>query len=224
MAAENTSIRGRIPEQSPIPWLIAFEVSLAGLKRRFLRSLVTMSGVVLAIAFLGYMLVTDRITKALVDVRDADLNVILQQQGVDIFSETGTDALMLLLIGLARITCTVGIVNSMLMAVTERVREIGTLKCLGARDQFIIKSYFIESALQGICGAVIGMFLGVFVAMAATFVNYGGYVISYCPWLRIGSAMLICFLSGAAISILASIAPAYMAARKQPVDALRVEE
>ena len=54
-----------IPEQTPISWGIAFSISWRGLKRRFLRLLITMAGVVLAIAFLAYMLTTSDTTNAL---------------------------------------------------------------------------------------------------------------------------------------------------------------
>ena len=50
----------------------------------------------------------------------------------------------------------VGIINAMLMSVTERIREIGTMKCLGALDAFILKIYFIEAALQGLIGTAMG--------------------------------------------------------------------
>jgi putative ABC transport system permease protein len=213
-----------IPEQVSISWATALVISWAGLKRRFLRSLITMTGVILAIAFLAYMLTVQSVTDALVAVNSNDLNVLLQEAGVEIFGETGTDRMTILLLGLSLLTCMVGIVNAMLMSVTERVREIGTLKCLGAKDLFIVKTYFIESSLQGICGATLGMILGCVVAITALLGNYGKYVFSHFPVLPVTEALLISLLCGSLISILAAIAPAYIAAKKQPVDALRVEE
>ena len=144
---------GDIPEQIVIPWRTTFAISWRGLKRRFLRSLITMVGVILAIAFLAYMLTTGSILDALVTAADGDLLLRLQENGVDV-TRTGTDRMTLLLICLSLLTCMAGIINSMLMSVTERVREIGTLKCLGARDQFIVKTYLVESTLQGICGSL----------------------------------------------------------------------
>ena len=213
-----------IPEQVRVPWSVACAVSWAGLRRRLLRALVTMLGVILAIAFLAYMLVTDSITQALMAVNDNRLNLLLQRSGVDIFAAEGTDRMMLLLIGLSLITCLVGITNAMLMSVAERVREIGTLKCLGARDSFVVQSYFIESSVQGIMGALIGMFLGALVAVAVAVVNFGLYALTHLPLLPVLRALFLSFLVGAGLAVLASLAPAYMAARKQPVDALRIEE
>ena len=216
--------REQIPEQVPISWAIACTVSWAGLRRRLLRALITMVGVILAIAFLTYMLTTNSITQALVAANIDDLNVLLQQAGVDVFAGPKTDQMMLLLIGLSCLTALVGITNSMLMSVTERVREIGTLKCLGAQDVFILKTYFIESSLQGIMGAVIGMALGCLVALVIALVTFRGYAVTNFPVLLVLKSLLTSLVAGTLISVTASIAPAYMAARKQPVEALRVEE
>jgi len=118
----------------------------------------------------------------------------------------------------------VGIMNSMLMSVTERIKEIGTLKCLGALDSFIVKTYFIESSLQGVAGTVLGLSIGAAVAVAAAGANYQGYVLRYFPYLGLFKALLISLFVGTLLSVGASLLPAYMAARKEPVDAMRVEE
>ncbi len=213
-----------IPEQTAVPWATVLAISWAALKRRLLRSLITMTGVVLAIAFVSYMLTLDSVTRALVLVNDVELNVILQDAGIDIMAGGKTDTLMLLLLGLSLLTCAVGILNAMLMSVTERVKEIGTLKCIGARDLFIVKAYFIESSLQGICGALLGMTLGCVVGILGALKAYGMYAIHHFPVLSVFCALLISFVCGSLISILAAIAPAYVAARKEPVEALRVAE
>jgi ABC-type antimicrobial peptide transport system permease subunit len=213
-----------IPEQANVPWSTAFVVSWNSLKRRLGRSIVTMIGVILAIAFLAYMLINNSITFALIAAQDDKLSMLLQERGVDIYSEGETDSMTILLICLALITCLVGIVNSMLMSVTERVKEIGTLKCLGAMDFFILQSYFIESSLQGVLGTIVGIFLGAFVAVGTALLGYKGFVFPYFPWVGVLWAMSLSFLIGSLISVVASIAPAYWAARKEPVEAMRVEE
>ena len=213
-----------VPEQIPVPWRIAFTVSWGSLRRRILRSLVTMAGVVLAIAFLTYMQVTSNVTKALVAVNDSVLNALLQRAGVDIFAADRADRMMVLLIVLSLLACLVGILNSMLMSVTERIKEIGTLKCLGALDSFIVKTYLIESSLQGVLGTLVGIGIGVMVATAASVYNYRVYVYSHFPLQLVLRSVLISLMIGSLLSIVASILPAYIAARKQPVDAMRVEE
>ena len=67
-----------IPEQTQVSWGVTFSVSWAGIKRRFFRSIVTMAGVVMAIAFLTYMQVMNDIVRRLVAVNDKVLNVMLQ--------------------------------------------------------------------------------------------------------------------------------------------------
>jgi len=218
------STREQIPEQCPISWATIFSVSWAGLRRRMLRSAVTISCVVLAIAFISYMLIINDLTQALVDANISDLNVRLQQAGVDIYASTQTDQMTILLLGLALLTCTVGIVNSMLMAVTERIREIGTLKCLGARDMFVVKTYFVESTMQGICGSLVGMVVGCLIAIAVTAATYGAHVGGQFPVGNVLRSLAIAFACGFVIAVVSAIWPAYAAARKQPVEALRVEE
>ncbi len=217
-------VKGKIPVQAPVPWGVAFSVSWGSLKRRILRSLITMVGVVLGIAFLTYMLVNDNLVIALVALREDSLNVLLQKAGVDIFAEQGTDPMMLMLIGLSLFTCLVGIVNAMLMSVTERIKEIGTLKCVGAQDSFIVKTYFIESSLQGIIGTVTGMLIGLIVSIAVNLLSYGSFVFTGFPVLAVMKSALAAVLVGTVMSVVASLAPAYWAARKQPVEAMRVEE
>ncbi len=215
---------GNIPEQIRLSWAIAFQVSLAGLRRRFGRSMITMSGVVLAIAFLAYMLSSESIIKSLIQLDDDQLNIRLQEMGVNIFRGGGTDPMTYLLLGLTLLTCTVGITNSMLMAVTERTREIGTLKCLGASDDFILKTYFIESSLHGVCGAVLGMVIGLLVAIGVNWINYGHQALFALPLVGLLRALVISLVMGGLMTVTASLFPAYVAARKQPVEALRVEE
>lgn len=218
------SSEGSIPRQAAMAWSVIFRISVAGMRRRMMRSLVTVSCVVLALAFLSYMLVLADVTQALVNLNDARLNILLQDRGVDIFTETQNDPMTLLLIGLALVTCTVGVVNSMLMSVTERVREIGTLKCLGARDSFVVKTYLVESSLQGFVGAGIGVVLGCIVAVAASAASYPGFVARCFPAGPVAGSVLVSLVCGFCIAVTASIWPAWAAARKRPVEALRVEE
>lgn len=213
-----------IPEQGAVPWHTVFAVSWSSIRRRLFRSLVTMSGVVLAISFLTYMQVMNRITIELVRANDTILNVLLQQAGVDIYAADTTDRMMVLLITLSLLACLVGIVNSMLMSVAERVKEIGTLKCLGALDSFIVKTYFIESTIQGVTGTMLGLIVGLLVALGAAMANYRVYVLYHFPFLGAAKALLVSLLIGSFLSVVAAILPAYIAARKQPVDAMRVEE
>src|SRR5207249_10667555 len=77
------------------------------------------------------------------------------------------------LIGMALLVAFVGILNAMLMSVTERFREIGTMKCLGALDGFIVKLFLIESLFQGVVGTIIGVLVGLSLALISAAATYG---------------------------------------------------
>ena len=61
-------------------------------------------------------------------------------------------------------------------------------------------------------------------ALAVALSSYHSYVMAHFPWMKAGGSVLMAFIIGTLISVVASIAPAYWAARKQPVEALSVEE
>ena len=149
---------------------------------------------------------------------------MLLYAGVVIVAGKSSDSMTLLMLGLSLLTCLVGIINAMLMSVTERIKEIGTLKCLGALDSFIVKTYFIESSLQGVIGTIFGLCTGLVVAIGVSLYSYKGYVFNAFPWFEVLRSLVGALLIGSLISVAAAIAPAYWASIKQPVDAMRVEE
>ncbi len=128
------------------------------------------------------------------------------------------------LIIMALLTCTVGIANAMLMSVTERFREIGTMKCLGAQDSLVVKLFLLESAFQGVVGAAIGLGVGLLVSFAAAIAQYGGFGITNFPGVGMLKVIGWSILAGMLLSVVGAVYPALVAARMAPVDALRVEE
>src|SRR5205085_3164080 len=82
------------------------------------------------------------------------------------------------LVSLSLVVCTVGIANSMLMSVTERFKEIGTMKCLGALDGFIVKLFFIESCLLGFLASLLGCLAGIMVISALHLITDGAQAFS----------------------------------------------
>ncbi|MCK6474333.1 MAG: FtsX-like permease family protein [Planctomycetes bacterium] len=128
------------------------------------------------------------------------------------------------LIGLALLVAFVGIMNAMLMSVTERFREIGTMKCLGALDGFIVKLFLIESSLQGLVGTVLGVVLGLAIALWKLHSDFGGQVWSFLDWGALGVGMLLALLVGTVLAFVGAIVPAVIAARMEPVVAMRVDQ
>jgi hypothetical protein len=127
------------------------------------------------------------------------------------------------LIGLALLVAFAGILNAMLMSVTERFREIGTMKCLGALDSFIIKLFLIESLFQGGVGTIVGVLLGLLLSMANMSSSYGLYAWKNVPWHSLLLSVMICFAVGVLLTVAGALYPAWQAARMQPIDAMRVE-
>ena len=117
----------------------------------------------------------------------------------------------------------VGIANAMLMSITERFREIATMKCLGATDSFILIQFMMEACFQGVAGGVFGVFVGFILCMAKTTAAYGAYPFYYFPF----SGLLICgivsLFIGIFLAILASLYPSWAASRMAPMEAMRIE-
>jgi putative ABC transport system permease protein len=128
---------------------------------------------------------------------------------------------------LALAVATLGIVNTLVMAILERRREIGVLKALGAADGDVKQLFFVEAGVMGLAGGVLGVLLGWLIGQALTFAtnvylkrqDLPGVQISSVPlWLiagAIGFAVLV--------SLIAGLYPASRAAKLNPVDALRYE-
>lgn len=127
------------------------------------------------------------------------------------------------LIGLALMVAFVGILNAMIMSVTERFREIGTMKCLGALDSFIIKLFLLESLFQGAVGTVLGVILGLGLSLLSATISFGGDAWRNIPVTDLTYAVLITFAVGVGLTVAGALYPAWQAARMHPIEAMRVE-
>ncbi len=110
------------------------------------------------------------------------------------------------------------------MSVTERFREIGTMKCLGALDRFIVRIFVIEAAMQGLAGSFTGAILGGIVAILSTLFRFGTNGMANLPWQSMGITLGVATITGISLSLIGVLYPAIMAARMQPVEAMRVEQ
>jgi len=116
----------------------------------------------------------------------------------------------------------ISISNALLMSVTERIREIGTMKCLGALSSFIRRLFLIESALVGFAGSVVGMLLGALIPILIYGWIFGfGLMFQELPYLRLTLSCAGCVVVGTVLSMTAAIYPANFAARMVPASALR---
>ena len=130
--------------------------------------------------------------------------------------------ILTLIAGISLVVGGIGIMNIMLVSVTERTKEIGIRKALGAKERYIMSQFVIEaaatSALGGIIGIVVGYILS-FVASKVIFITLGE-PLTVAPTMV---AILVSVGISAAIGIFFGYMPAKKAARLNPIDALRYD-
>lgn len=148
-----------VNRQIVLPFAKSVEISLKSIKARFFRSLITTMSLVLAVSFLSFVSVSNDVANGLLATQERHLRQAVIRSGYDVGPEdtdVGASPKQRWIIILSLLVCVVGIVNAQLMAVTERFREIGTMKCLGALDRFILRLFLIEFGMQGLVGAAAG--------------------------------------------------------------------
>lgn len=206
--------REEIRRQIQLPWSEAFRISWRYVTIRIGRSLVTASTVFLSVAFLMAIFTMVLAAKA---------------AGQELDAPTRARYLWSVLMGF--MICSVGIINALLMSVTERFREIGTMKCLGALDEFIVRMFLIEAALTGLFGSFVGALAGALLMLLWSGFRVGFGVLGNLAWgirspdgsLGFGGCLGVSILAGTLLSVISAIIPALRAARLQAADALRTE-
>ncbi|WP_319765403.1 FtsX-like permease family protein [Maridesulfovibrio sp.] len=209
-----------VAAQVVLPFNKSFEISIKSLKSRFLRNMVTVTSLILAVSFLAYVLVGADISNGLYHSGNPDLIKALDKTGY----EPGGSAKERWIVILSLLVCTVGIVNAQLMAVTERFREIGTMKCLGALDSFVLRLFLLEASMQGTAGALLGSIFGAIIAILIGMLRFGFAALTMLPLDAVGLSLLYSIGVGFGLSLLGVLYPAFIAARMRPIEAMRVEE
>jgi len=191
----------KIERQISLPMSQAIKIAWRNITIRLSRALITGAGTLLGIAFLMSVFTS---------------SLVQQAQGIIISPAEQQKNAWLVVMSL--LVSVVGITNAMLMSVTERYKEIGTIKCLGALDNFIVKMFLIESGLLGLVGSAIGALVGA-VFMLATGLGALGKL----NWMQLLVSYGICLVLGTVLSIVAAVPPAIRAAKMPPADAMRSE-
>jgi len=158
------------------------------------------------------------------DPADDDFHIHTQQGMVDQVSTIINIFTMFLsfVVAIALLVGGIGVMNIMLVSVTERTREIGLRKALGATDRDILTQFLIEAVMLSSVGGLIGVLLGtLFSILASTVVRvffHFGWLFSF-PWI----GALLGVLVSALVGIVFGIYPARKASQKSPIEALRYE-
>jgi putative ABC transport system permease protein len=150
---------------------------------------------------------------------DDDFTVLSQSDLLDTFGQI-TDMLTIFLGAIAGISLLVGgigIMNIMLVSVTERTREIGLRKAVGARRQDILAQFLIEAVTLAVVGGLVGIGLG---ALGAQVIS--ALVEGFRSVVAVGAILLATTVS-AFVGLVSGIYPAWRASRLNPIDALRYE-
>jgi putative ABC transport system permease protein len=137
------------------------------------------------------------------------------------------DLLLAIFGSLALAVATLGIINTLVMAILERRREIGILKALGAADRDVKQLFFVEAGVMGLFGGALGVVFGWFIGRALTWgtnvylhrQNLPSAHVFSVPWWLVLGAIAFAVI----VSLVAGLYPASRAAKLNPVEALRYE-
>jgi len=223
-AAWRRSAKSKIQRQRQLGWRKALQIAWRNIRQRLGRSFLVTSGIVLALAFLTYILCSDALLHSVIQQAPRALLDELARKGITA-GVTSEDARIQTrwMVGLALLVSFVGILNAMLLSVTERFKEIGTMKCLGALDSLIVERFLLESAFQGLVGTALGVLAGLVLTFSEGVKLYGGAVWGMAPWLEFVKIVGMCTLIGVGLTVVAALYPAWRAARMEPVQAMRME-
>ncbi len=154
----------------------------------------------------------------LLPTEDSDFTISSQSEMLDTLSSvTNTMTIFLgAIAGISLLVGGIGIMNIMLVSVSERTREIGLRKAVGARKDHILFQFLVETMTLSLIGGVIGILLGAAIATIFTALGLITAVVSM-------SSVLLSFFFAAAIGLFFGLYPAFRAANLHPMEALRYE-
>lgn len=162
--------------------------------------------------------ITMRKVRKLNPVQDSNFGISRSDDLINKIGEvTGVLSLSAWIIGIITIFgSSIALMNIMLVSVTERTREIGVRKALGAKKRTIAFQFFIETLIIGQLGGLVGIILGILVGFGISSALDFGFVI---PW----GAIIAAFITTFIVAVVSGSYPALKAAKLDPIEALRYE-
>lgn len=207
-----------------LPWSKALEIAVESLRVRFGRSLITSGSIALATAFFMDTLANQAVLGSLKSLGNAEINFMLQRHGIDLEDATpGIAPRDLWIIATSMVVCLVGVSNALLMSVTERIKEIGTMKCLGALNWFVVELFLLESLALGALGSLAGAVVGTALAIVPWLLRAKELAAVGLPWRVMGLNLLIGVGVGMLLTVFGALYPALRAAQMAPAEAMRTE-
>jgi len=202
-----------------LSWDLVWSLALSSLRVRVTRALVTGLTITTATAFMMYLLTMP------VESRPETTGGWLAAMFSFGQNTTKTEqSSWILMLVLSLVVSAAGVLNTMLMSVGQRYREIGTIKCLGALDQLVLYSVLLEAAMLGLIGAAIGIVIGLLISALLAVADYGGAFLSHMNLIVWPLKLLFVFLVGMLLTTMGAAVPAYIAAKMPPIEAMAGEK
>ena len=200
----------------PEPGRVSFPVSKAiafsarSVRIRLGRMVIVVMGIASAIAFVTVLLSLDLVVSGIT-------------AGAQGESDAGLAQFKVWWLVVALLIAVTGITNAILMSVTERIKEIGTIRCLGAMGRHVVMIFLFESLFLGLVGGAIGGISGILFTLIYATASYGTGVLGAVSWGSLAGMAAAGTGLSMALCVISAVYPVMFAARLQPADAMRYE-
>jgi len=211
MSSEETRIVpvGEASRGAQFTWAQFLRMGMRNLMRQRTASCLQLATIAATAAFVAFAL--------------AELVVLRASEGLPTAAENPLGAVpqLVWILVIALLVCTISNVTSMLLNVTKRYREIGTMKCLGAVDRTVLTLFLAEALLLGLAGSAAGSLLGGAVSLLLALFQHGTAILTASVLSGVFLGMAGTVVVASALTFLGAAYPARRAARMLPVEAMR---
>jgi len=219
---KDTRSGAHVRRQVQLPFSKAVEIAFKSIKIRFWRSIITAAGIFLGIAFFTSVRMSGEFTtiqRHVIEQKKAAIAAgTLRPTAEDIRQVNSLEAN-----AAEERSAAMRLRWLSIMSVTERYKEIGTMKCLGALDSLVVKLFFIEACFLGFVASALGFVLGWAVISVIRVFTDGTEVFGGPYWVATLNLLGVSVAIGTVLTFVATILPAMRAAEMPPAAALRVE-